>query len=236
LLRNEIEITEGKERCANHPPATLFEQFLKEREHLKNVTPRTLVWYRTAFKNYQAALADAAPSLPTKATMQQFVVAMRDRGVRPVTCNTNIAAMNAFCLWLQQLYTAAFRRLLRDSGVTPVVLRAWSPNLNAFAERFVGSAKSECVDRMVLLGEGHLRAAVDEFVRHDHEERPHQGLGNEFIAPQATTIATTGPLKCRQRLGGLLKFYYREAASPRRSSCRILWHCDASSGGICRLS
>ena len=61
------------------------------------------------------------------------------------------------------LYTAAFRRLLRDSGVTPVVLPAWSPNLNAFAERFVGSAKSECLDRMVLLGEGHLRTAVREF-------------------------------------------------------------------------
>jgi len=86
----------------NHPPATLFEQFLRERAYLKNVTPRTLVWYRTAFKNYQATLASSAPALPTKTTMQQFVVAMRDRGVRPVTCNTNIAAMNAFCLWLQQ--------------------------------------------------------------------------------------------------------------------------------------
>ena len=56
------------------------------------------------------------------------------------------------------LYTAAFRRLPRDSGVTPLVLPAWSPNLNAFAERFVESAKSECLNRMVLLGEGHLRA------------------------------------------------------------------------------
>jgi transposase InsO family protein len=58
------------------------------------------------------------------------------------------------------LYIAAFRRLLRDSGVTPVVLPPWSPNLNAFAERFVESAKPECVDRMVPLGKGHLRAAV----------------------------------------------------------------------------
>src|SRR5262249_14019361 len=71
------------------------------------------------------------------------------------------------------LYTAAFRRLLRDSGVTPVVLPAWSPNLNAFAERFVESVKSECLDRMVLLGEGQLRLAVDEFGRHYHVERPH---------------------------------------------------------------
>src|SRR5207244_12051166 len=65
-------------------------------------------------------------------------------------------------------------------GVAPVVLPAWSPNLNAFAERFIESVKSECLDRMVLLGEGHLRAAVREFVHHYHEERPHQGLGNEL--------------------------------------------------------
>ena len=109
------------------------------------------------------------------------------------------------------LYTAAFRRLLRDRGVTPLVLPAWSPNLNAFAERFVESVKSECLDRLVLLGEGHLRAAVTDFVHHYHEERPHQGLGNELIAPKATVIGT-GEVKCRQRLGGLLKFYYRDAA------------------------
>jgi transposase InsO family protein len=109
------------------------------------------------------------------------------------------------------LYTTAFRRLLRDSGVKPLVLPAWSPNLNAFAERFVESAKSECLDRLVLLGEGHLRAAVREFVQHYHEERPHQGLGNARIAPK-TTVIGTGQVNCRERLGGLLKFYYREAA------------------------
>jgi transposase InsO family protein len=109
------------------------------------------------------------------------------------------------------LYTVAFRRLLRDSGVSPLVLPAWSPNLNAFAERFVESAKSECFDRMVLLGERHLQAAVREFVHHYHEERPHQGLGNELIAPK-TTVIGAGQVKCRERIGGLLKFYYREAA------------------------
>ncbi len=107
------------------------------------------------------------------------------------------------------LYTAVFRRLLRDSGVTPVVLPAWSPNLNAFAARFVESAKSECSERMVLLGEGHLRAAVRQFLHHYHEERPHQGLDNQLIAPKTTAIGT-GPITCRERLGGLLKFYDRE--------------------------
>ena len=109
------------------------------------------------------------------------------------------------------LYSAAFRRLLRDSGVKPLLLPARSPNLNAFAERFVLSVKSECLDRIVPLGEAHLRAAVRAFVAHYHEERPHQGLHNERIAP-TTTSTGLGPVQCRERLGGVLKFYYRDAA------------------------
>jgi putative transposase len=109
------------------------------------------------------------------------------------------------------LYTATFRDLLRDSGVKPLCLPAQSPNLNAFAERFVGSVKSECLDRIVPLGEKHLRAAIRAFMDHYHEERPHQGLGNELIAPE-TTSRGPGPVRCRERLGGVLKFYYREAA------------------------
>jgi putative transposase len=83
--------------------------------------------------------------------------------------------------------------------------------LNAFAERFVGSAKSDCLEQIVPIGEGHLRAYVRAFVEDYHEERPHQGLGNTLIAPKMTVIGT-GQMKCRERLCGLLKFYYREAA------------------------
>jgi transposase InsO family protein len=68
------------------------------------------------------------------------------------------------------LYTTGFRRL-RDSGAKPLLLPAPSPNLNAFAERFVGSVKSECLERLVPLAEAHLRTAVREFVHHNHEER-----------------------------------------------------------------
>jgi hypothetical protein len=63
---------------------------------------------------------------------------------------------------------------------------------------------------MVLLGDPHLRAAVRAFMQHYHEERPHQGLGNKLIASK--TVIGTGPIECRERLGGLLRFYYREAA------------------------
>jgi len=73
------------------------------------------------------------------------------------------------------------------------------------------SVKSECLHRILPLGEKHLRAAVHAFVDHYHEERPHQGLGNELIAPKTTSLAP-GPVQCRERLGGVLKFYYREAA------------------------
>ena len=95
--------------------------------------------------------------------------------------------------------------------VKPLILPAWSPNVNAFAERFVESAKSECLERMVLLGERHVRAAVRAFLQHYHEERPHQGPGNKRIAPK-TTVIGTGPIECGELLGGLLRFYYREAA------------------------
>jgi hypothetical protein len=78
---------EGLEFAVNHPPATLFDQFLKERLYLKNVTPRTLVWYRVAFNSYRAMLGSDAAPLPTRASLQQFLVQLRDRGIRPVTCN-----------------------------------------------------------------------------------------------------------------------------------------------------
>lgn len=83
--------------------------------------------------------------------------------------------------------------------------------MNAFAERFVGSARSEGLARTVPLGERHLRAPARAVVEHSHEERPHQDLGNELIAPKTTSIGT-GPVACRARLAGVLKFYDREAA------------------------
>jgi len=86
-----------------------------------------------------------------------------------------------------------------------------SPNLNAFVERFVLSIKSECLNKIIPLSEAHLREVLMEFSHHYHEERPHQGLGNRLITPTAP-MHLEGPVKCRERLGGVLKFYHREAA------------------------
>jgi transposase InsO family protein len=106
------------------------------------------------------------------------------------------------------LYTPQFRALLSSAGVTPIRLPANSPNLNAYAERFVRSIKSECLSELVLLGENHLRAAVREYLIHYHEERNHQGLAGQFILPPAHHNRP-GPIVCRERLGGLLRFYHR---------------------------
>ena len=110
------------------------------------------------------------------------------------------------------LYTSDFRKVLRDGGVEVVKLPARSPNLNSYAERFVLSAKSECLSRIVPLGENHLRRAMSAFVSHYHRERHHQGLDGKLIVADKNAGRTDGEVRCRERLGGMLKYYYRDAA------------------------
>src|SRR5204863_6499144 len=76
------------------------------------------------------------------------------------------------------LFTDEFLRTLKDANVESVKLPARSPNLNAYAERFVRSIKECCLDRLILFGESSLRTAVQNFVAHYHSERNHQGLDN----------------------------------------------------------
>src|SRR3954466_13275523 len=108
-------------------------------------------------------------------------------------------------------FCASFRSMLQSGGVQPILLPARSPNLNAFAERWVRSIKSECLSKLILFGEGSLRRAVTQFVEHYHLERPHQGKGNQLLFPAPVSLpARRQPhIKCQERLGGLLKFYQR---------------------------
>ncbi len=108
------------------------------------------------------------------------------------------------------LFTDEFRQVLRSGGVKTVQLPARSPDLNAYAERFVRSIREECLSRVIPLGERHLRWVVAEYVKHYHLERNHQGLGNELI--ELSGEPGIGRVACRQRLGGLLRYYYRKAA------------------------
>jgi putative transposase len=110
------------------------------------------------------------------------------------------------------LYTAEFLGLLAGVGVKSVKLPPRSPNLNAYAERFVRSIKESCLDRLILFGEQSLRTAIHNFVVHYHQERPHQGLANRLIDPEPNHLEGTGAIQRRERLGGLLNYDYRAAA------------------------
>jgi putative transposase len=110
------------------------------------------------------------------------------------------------------LFTGAFRELLGSSGVETVKLPARSPDLNAYAERFVRSIKSECLAQIIPLGKRHLREAVKEYTEHYHFERNHQGLDNELIEKPRDEPYVDGDVDCRERLGGVLNYYYRRAA------------------------
>ena len=109
-------------------------------------------------------------------------------------------------------YCEAFRRMLETSGVKPIRLPARSPNLNAFAERFVRSIKKKCLGRLILFGERSLRHAVSQYIERRHEERPHQGIGNRPIVDSRSTWPPARSADCRERLGGLLRSYERRAA------------------------
>ncbi|HEY7792260.1 MAG TPA: site-specific integrase, partial [Vicinamibacterales bacterium] len=93
---------EGREAIVNDPRSALFDQFVQERRYLKNVTPRTLRWYQEAFRAYRATLPPDSGPVPTKATLQHFVINWQERGLKATSCNSRIIALNAFCAWLHQ--------------------------------------------------------------------------------------------------------------------------------------
>jgi putative transposase len=98
-------------------------------------------------------------------------------------------------------YTQSFRAIIASGGVEPIVLPARSPNLNAYAERWVRSVKHECV-----------AAGVERICRALHAERNHQGKGNILLFPRDKDMRREQPVQCRERLGGLLHYYHQEAA------------------------
>jgi len=108
-------------------------------------------------------------------------------------------------------FSDSFRSILESCGVKPIRLPPRSPNLNAYAERFVRSIKEECLSNLILLGEHSLMNALKEYTDHYHEERNHQGKNNGLLVPSESFDPNnkTGTILCKERLGGLLKYYYR---------------------------
>jgi putative transposase len=109
-------------------------------------------------------------------------------------------------------YTLSFRAIIMSGHVEPLALPAHSPNFNAYAERWVRSVKEECLSKIILFGERSLRRALSEYVEQYHAERNHQGKSNVLLFRRVTETRRDEPVQCRERLGGLLRYYHQEAA------------------------
>ena len=110
------------------------------------------------------------------------------------------------------VFTEEFRRMIEDDGIEIVRLPPKSPNLNAFLERFNRTVKQECLKKIVPIGERSVIYAVRTFLTHYHHERYHQGLENNLISAGEEVKRTRGGICRKERLGGLLNYYYRRAA------------------------
>ena len=106
-----------------------------------------------------------------------------------------------------------FQRIIESVGIRRIALPPRSPNLNAFAERRVRSIKEECLSSVILFGESSLRRAINEYIKRYHRERNRRGRSNGLLFPSTETgHEQVGSVQCRERLGGLLKYYDRRAA------------------------
>jgi hypothetical protein len=111
-------------------------------------------------------------------------------------------------------FCKSFDGILKSVGIKPIRLPAKSPNLNAYAERWVLSVKSECFSKLLFFGKQSLRRALNEYLVHYHEERNHQGKGNVLLFPSSdyNPSRKAGTIKCKKRFNGMLKYYFRKAA------------------------
>jgi transposase InsO family protein len=170
-------------------------------------TPRGLITYYTLFvidlRSRRVHVVGSTPS-PDAWYMAQAARRLTD-AVDGFLASHQILMCDRDSKW-----TDGFRGIVHDAGVRIVLTPVQAPNANAYAERFVRSIREECLDRLILFGERRLLRALDEFVAHYHGERNHQGLGNALITP-ATAVPGRTRVRCRDRLGGLLRYYYRAA-------------------------
>ena len=160
-----------------------------------------------------------------------FVLDLKSRRVHFAGCTTNpneiwmkqiarnISQFDGFLDGCQYLlmdrdtkFCNSFREILGTADTACLRLPKRSPNLNGHMERFMRSIKEECLGRLILFGEGSLRNAVSEYLEHYHSERNHQGLSNQLLLSSPDVGQSAGRIQQRERLGGMLRYYYRDAA------------------------
>ncbi len=170
-------------------------------------TLRGLVTHYTLFvidiATRRVHIAGTTPN-PTSAWMEQVARNLTD-------CDEGFLTGKRFLIIDRDaIFSPRFKSILRGSGIEVLLTAYQAPNMNAYAERFVRSIKSECLDQMIFLGQDSLDQAIAEYAAHYHEERSHQGIGNEMVS--GAKAQGKGVVETRERLGGLLKYYHRRAA------------------------
>ncbi len=109
-------------------------------------------------------------------------------------------------------FTAAFNTVFTSEGVTIIWTPVRAPNANAFAERWIRSVREECLDKLLIFSEGHLRRVLTAYITYYNHARPHQGIDQQCPVPLGRSRARDGPVERRDMLGGVLHDYYRRAA------------------------
>ena len=141
---------------------------------------------------------------PTSAWMEQMARNVTD-------CDTGVLRHRRFLIIDRDaVFSPRFKSILGNAEGTILLTAYQAPNMNAHAERFVRSIRSECLDQMIFVGRDSLERAIAEYVAHYHRERSHQGLGNEI--PGRVPVQRDGVIQASERLGSLLKYYHRRAA------------------------
>jgi transposase InsO family protein len=108
-------------------------------------------------------------------------------------------------------FTQAFDTVFRSEGIRVIHTPYHAPNANAYAERWVRTARDECLDKLLIINQAHLRRVMRAFIAYYNTARPHQGIDQRIPVPPTAPI-DSGPVRCRAVLGGILHDYYREAA------------------------
>lgn len=108
-------------------------------------------------------------------------------------------------------FSSSFDALFQSEGIRTIQTPIQAPNANAYAERWVRSVREECLDKLIIVNEKHLKGVMNEYVTYYNTARPHQGIQQQIpIAPDIST--ESGPVRCRDVLGGIIHDYYREVA------------------------
>jgi transposase InsO family protein len=108
-------------------------------------------------------------------------------------------------------FPAAFDSVFTSEDVTIIRTPVRAPNANAFAERWIRSAREECLDKLLIFGEGHLHRVLTAYLGYYNHARPHQGIDQQCPIP-LEKVPRAGPIERRDILGGVLHDYYRRAA------------------------